>query len=190
MEALKKAILDEGRVIGTHILKVDSFLNHCIDPHLMQKIGNRFAELFAGEGITKIVTIESSGIAPAVFTGLALGVPVIFAKKTESNNLDPDTYRASVHSFTRGVEYVIRINRRFITEDDTILFLDDFLAKGQALLGLIQIANDAGARIAGAGIVIEKGFQDGGRLVRETGIRVESLAIVEKMDPDSITFRE
>ena len=189
MELLKDKILTEGRVIGTEILKVDSFLNHQMDPVLMQKMGERFAEVFAEEGVTKVVTIESSGIAPAIFAGLALGVPVVFAKKTESRNLDQETHQAPVRSFTKGKDYIIRINKRFLSEQDTILFIDDFLAKGQALLGLIRIASDAGAKVAGAGIVIEKGFQDGGELIRQTGIRVESLAILDSMSEDGIIFR-
>ena len=189
---LKKKILEEGRVIGTDVVKVDSFLNHQIDPFLLQKIGARFAEIFAEEEVTKIVTIESSGIAPAVFTGLALGVPVIFAKKTESRNLDDQTYRASIRSFTRGKDYQIRINRRLLEPHDRVLCIDDFLAKGEALLGLRSIIAQAKARMVGAGIVIEKGFQDGGKRLRNEGIRVESLVIIERMKEEdgSIFFCE
>lgn len=184
MDSLKNMIRNEGRVIGTEILKVDNFLNHQIDPELMRQIGEEFASRFEGQGITKVVTLESSGIAPAIFTALYLGVPVIFAKKTESRNLDADTYHASVHSFTRGGEYIIRISRKYLSSDDTILLIDDFLARGRALLGLLEIANQAGAKVAGAGIVIEKGFQDGGTLIRNMGIRVESLAIVSSMSEE------
>ena len=192
MDSLKQKILSEGRVIGTEILKVDSFLNHQVDPTLMKAIGAEFASIFAGQGITKIVTIESSGIAPAVFTGLMLGVPVVFAKKTESRNLDTETYHAAVHSFTRGGEYIIRVSKRYLTAEDTVLFVDDFLARGRALLGLLEIAGQAGARVAGAGVVIEKGFQDGGSLIRNMGIRVESLAIIKDMSEEGsmITFEE
>lgn len=192
MDLLKQKILSEGRVIGTDILKVDSFLNHQVDPILMQAIGQEFASIFSEQGITKIVTIESSGIAPAMFAGLYLNVPVIFAKKTESRNLDANTYQAAVHSFTRGHDYIIRVSRRYLSEDDTVLFIDDFLARGRALLGLLDIAAQAGARVAGAGIVIEKGFQDGGSLIRSQGIRVESLAIIESMSEEgqSIAFKD
>ena len=191
MDLLKKKILSEGRVIGSDILKVDSFLNHQVDPSLMQAIGAEFASIFAGQGITKVVTIESSGIAPAVFAGLNLGVPVIFAKKTESRNLDTETYHAAVHSFTRGGEYIIRVSKRYLSSEDTVLFIDDFLARGRALLGLLEIAGQAGARVAGAGVVIEKGFQDGGSLIRNMGIRVESLAIIQEMSEEGlITFAD
>lgn len=192
MDSLKQKILSEGRVIGTEILKVDSFLNHQVDPILMKAIGAEFASIFAGQGITKVVTIESSGIAPAVFTGLMLGVPVVFAKKTESRNLDTETYHAAVHSFTRGGEYIIRVSKRYLTAEDTVLFVDDFLARGRALLGLLEIAGQAGAKVAGAGVVIEKGFQDGGSLIRNMGIRVESLAIIKDMSEEGslITFEE
>ena len=192
MHLLKQKILSEGRVIGTEILKVDSFLNHQVDPALMKSIGVEFASIFANQGITKVVTIESSGIAPAVFTGLELGVPVIFAKKTASRNLDTETYHAAVHSFTRGGEYIIRVNKRYLSAEDTVLFIDDFLARGRALLGLLEIAGQAGAKVAGAGVVIEKGFQDGGSLIRNMGIRVESLAIIKDMSEEGsvITFEE
>ena len=175
MDLLKQKILSEGRVIGTEILKVDSFLNHQVDPALMKAIGVEFASLFANQGITKVMTIESSGITPAVFTGLELGVPVIFAKKTASRNLDTETYHAAVHSFTRGGEYIIRVSKRYLSAEDTVLFIDDFLARGRALLGLLEIAGQAGAKVAGAGVVIEKGFQDGGSLIRNMGIRLNPL---------------
>src|SRR5665647_3698805 len=192
MDLLKKKILSEGRVIGSDILKVDSFLNHQVDPFLMQAIGTEFASIFADRGITKVLTIESSGIAPALFTGLMLNVPVIFAKKTASRNLDTETYHAAVHSFTRGSEYIVRVSKRYLTAEDTVLLIDDFLARGRALMGLLEIAGQAGSRVAGAGIVIEKGFQDGGALVRSMGIRVESLAIVKEMSEEEslITFAD
>jgi len=158
----------------------------------MKAIGEEFALLFAGQGITKVLTIESSGIAPALFTGLLLQVPVVFAKKTASRNLDTETYHAAVHSFTRGSEYIVRVSKRYLTAEDTVLLVDDFLARGRALMGLLEIAEQAGARIAGAGIVIEKGFQDGGSLIRSMGIRVESLAIIKEMSEEGskITFAD
>lgn len=184
MDLLKQKILSEGRVIGTEILKVDSFLNHQVDPFLLRAIGAEFASIFADYGITKVITIESSGIAPAVFTGLALGVPVIFAKKTASRNLEADTYHADVHSFTRGVMYTVRVSKSYLKEDDTVLLIDDFLAHGRSLIGLLEIAAQAGAHVAGAGIVIEKGFQKGGSMIRKMGIRVESLAIIKEMSEE------
>jgi len=192
MELLKKRVRSEGRIIGTDVLKVDSFLNHQVDPTLMQAIGEEFARRFKDLGITKVLTIESSGIAPALFTGLYLHVPVVFAKKTESRNLDLETYAAPVHSFTRGQEYIIRVSRRYITNKDTVLLIDDFLAQGRAIIGLLDILEQAGAKAAGAGIVIEKGFQKGGSLIREMGIRVESLAIINEMSEEGsvITFSD
>ena len=192
MDLLKDRIVSEGRIVGTDILKVDSFLNHQIDPRVMQEIGKAFAEAFSNEGITKVLTIESSGIAPALSTALCLGVPVIFARKTTSRNLDIDTYISSVHSFTKGTDYVIRVSKRYLNDKDVVLLIDDFLAKGCALQGLIDIVGQSGAKIAGAGIVIEKGFQEGGALIRGMGIRVHSLAIVNEMSEkeNQITFKD
>ncbi len=190
MDLLEKKILEEGIVIGTDVLKVDSFLNHQIDPNIMHAIGKEFARRFSDKKITKILTIEASGIAPAVFTGKELNVPVVYAKKTTSINLDQDTYDASVHSFTKKKDYIIRVSKRFLTAEDSVLIIDDFLANGQAVIGLNEIVEMAGARLVGAGVVIEKGFQDGGALLREMGIRVESLAIIEKMSENKILFKK
>ena len=181
MDLLKNRIISEGKIIGTDILKVDSFLNHQIDPQLLEKIGESFARKFEGAGITKVLTIESSGIAPALFTAKSLGVPSVFARKTTSRNLDNDTYISNVHSFTKGTDYVIRVSKKYLSDGDVVLLIDDFLAKGCALKGLIDIVSQSGAKIAGAGIVIEKGFQEGGALIRDMGIRVHSLAIVKEM---------
>lgn len=181
MKLLKDKILSEGRIIGTDILKVDSFLNHQIDSKLMEEIGKAFATFFSLQGITKILTLESSGIAPALSTGQQMGLPVVFAKKTVSRNLDQETYLSNVHSFTKGQDYVIRVSKQYITEKDTILIIDDFLARGCALRGLIDIVGQSGAKLFGAGIVIEKGFQEGGALIRGMGVRVHSLAIIKKM---------
>jgi len=181
MQLLKDMILSEGRIVGTDILKVDSFLNHQIDPRLMEEIGKAFSSIFSSCGVTKVVTLESSGIAPALSTGQQLGVPVIFAKKTASRNLDNDAFLSTVHSFTKGNDYVIRISKKYLKSDDVVLLIDDFLAKGCALKGLIDIVNQSGARIAGAGIVIEKGFQEGGAMIRDMGVRVHSLAIIKEM---------
>ncbi|MBN1892172.1 MAG: xanthine phosphoribosyltransferase [Clostridiales bacterium] len=192
MELLKNKIISEGRIIGTDILKVDSFLNHQMDPQVMAEIGKAFADVFADEKVTKVLTIESSGIAPAIFTAQHMGVPAIFARKTTSRNLDNETYIANVHSFTKGVDYVIRVSKRYLNKDDTVLLIDDFLAKGCALKGLIDIIGQAGAKIAGAGIVIEKGFQEGGALIRGMGVRVHSLAIVDEMSEkeNRISFKD
>lgn len=190
MDLLEAKILEEGIVLGTEVLKVDSFLNHQIDPNIMYAIGKEFARRFSDKRITKILTIESSGIAPAVFTAKELNVPVIYAKKTTSLNMDHDTYDAPVHSFTKKMDYIIRVSKKFLLDTDSVLIIDDFLANGQAIIGLNEIIEMAGARLVGAGVVIEKGFQDGGALLREMGIRVESLAIIEKMSEKQILFKK
>jgi xanthine phosphoribosyltransferase len=189
MQMLKDRIIRDGQVLPGNILKVDSFLNHQIDPVLMDAIGEEFARRFMNEPITRILTIESSGIAPALFAGYHLRVPVVFAKKTESSNQDPDTFAAPVHSYTRNRDNVIRVACRYLSASDHILVIDDFLAHGEALLGLADLVHQAGASLAGAGIVIEKGFQDGGKRVRTSGIRVESLAIIEDMSDGHVRFQ-
>lgn len=188
MQSLKKRILEEGRLIGDDILKVDSFLNHQIDPLLMEEIGVEFGRRFAGERITRILTIETSGIAPALFAARALKVSVVYAKKAGARNQDASCFQTSVHSFTRDKDYIIQVSKRYLEPEDRILLIDDFLANGQALIGLADIVAQAGATLVGAGVVIEKGFQDGGRLARSMGIRVESLAVIKKMTQGLITF--
>jgi xanthine phosphoribosyltransferase len=188
MNLLKKKIEQEGIVLSHAVLKVDSFLNHQIDPQLMLEIGKEFSRLFAEDGITKILTIESSGIAPSVMTGLQLNVPVIFARKRKSMTLVNDLLTANVHSFTKGETNEISVSNKYINEDDRILIIDDFLANGQAALGLINIVNQAKAHIVGIGIVIEKAFQDGGKTLRETGYRIESLARISSLAEGKVTF--
>ncbi len=188
MQSLKRRILEEGRVAGDGILKVDGFLNHRIDPVLMEEIGAEFGRRFANERITVVLTVETSGIAPALFTARQFRVPVVFAKKAGARNLDDSCYQASVHSFTRDKDYIIQVSRRYLGPDDQVLLLDDFLANGQALIGLSDIVTQSGASLVGAGIVIEKGFQEGGRLVRNMGIRVESLAVIRTMSKGQIEF--
>lgn len=190
MEALKKAILEQGVIAGVDVLKVDSFLNHQINPALMNEIGRTFAERFADAGVTKVVTIETSGIAPALFTAFHLNVPLLFAKKTRSITLDSRTFESTVLSFTKRREYRIVVEQEHLSAGDTVLLVDDFLAAGQALRGLLDIVRQSGAQCAGAGIVIEKGFQHGGDRLRESGVRVESLAIIESMANHRITFRD
>lgn len=164
------------------------FLNHQIDPVLMQEIGKEFAKRFKEENITKIVTIESSGIAPAVMAALELGVKVIFARKRKSLTLQDNMYVASVYSFTKQETNEISLSRNHIDESDRVLIIDDFLANGQAALGLMSLVEQAGASIAGLGIVIEKAFQDGGKKLREQGVRVESLAEIASLDNGTVTF--
>lgn len=191
MELLKQRIIKDGHIKPGNIIKVDSFLNHQLDITLINEIGREFARLFSDCKVTKILTIEASGIGIAAITAQHFGsVPVVFAKKTKSKNLDGELYTSQVESFTRGTVSDIQVAKKFITGDDCVLIIDDFLAKGKALLGLIDIVEQSGAALAGCGIVIEKGFQDGGAVLREKGVRLESLAIVESADESGFTFRE
>ena len=188
MHALEQKILAEGIVLSEEVLKVDSFLNHQIDPVMMQQIGQEFARLFKDAGITKIITIEASGIAPAVMAGLELGVPVIFARKYQSLTLKDDLYRSKVFSFTKQVESTIAISNKHISSSDKVLVIDDFLANGQAALGLADLIHQAQAEVVGIGIVIEKSFQPGRELLLEKGYRVESLARVKSLANGTVEF--
>jgi xanthine phosphoribosyltransferase len=188
MKLLEEKIIQEGRALSEHVLKVDSFLNHQIDPTLMNEIGLEFSERFKNQGITKIVTIESSGIAPAVFTGLHLDAPVIFARKRKSITLVDDLVTASIHSFTKNETNEISLSRKFLNEHDRVLIIDDFLANGEAALGLVEMVKQTGASIAGIGIVIEKSFQPGAAKLKESGLRVESLARIASLSKGKVTF--
>jgi xanthine phosphoribosyltransferase len=190
MELLKRRIDQEGRVLSTDVLKVDSIINHQIDPVLMLEIGKEFAERFKDSKITKVLTIESSGIAPGLMTALELGVPVIFARKRKSLTLVEDLLTASVHSFTKQETNEISVSNKFLTPEDRVIIIDDFLANGQAALGLVDIVKQAGAEVAGIGILIEKSFQLGGSLLRKEGIRVESLARISSLENGKITYLE
>ena len=186
MHALEQKILAEGIVLSEEVLKVDSFLNHQIDPVMMQLIGQEFARLFKDAGITKIITIEASGIAPAVMAGLELGV--IFARKYQSLTLKDDLYRSKVFSFTKQTESTIAISNKHISSTDKVLVIDDFLANGQAALGLADLIHQANAEVVGIGIVIEKSFQPGRDLLLEKGYRVESLARVKSLANGTVEF--
>ena len=190
MKELEEKILKEGHALSENILKVDSFINHQVDPVLMQQIGDAFAGHFGNKGITKVVTIESSGIAPALMTAISLNVPMIILKKQPSKVLNDNLLQTVVTSFTKGTSYELTLSHQFIEENDNVLIIDDFLANGCALLGLIDIVKKSGATLEGAGIVIEKGFQNGGQKIRDMGVRLESLAIVDSMTDDSLTFRD
>ena len=192
MNFLEERILKDGVVKEGNVLKVDSFLNHQMDVALMDEIGKEFYRRFADVPVTKILTIEASGIAIAYAVARCFGVPLVFAKKAKSINLDGDMYTAEVESFTHKNKNQVIVSKRFLNADDKLLIVDDFLANGCALQGLISIANMAGAEVSGIGIVIEKGFQCGGRAIRNLGYRLESLAIVEGMDAEKKTvfFRE
>lgn len=190
MQLLKDRIRRDGQVIGGNILKVDSFLNHQMDIELFAEFGKEFKRRFADCNINKILTIEASGIGIACIVAQSFGVPVVFAKKNPTKNIAGDVYTSQVESFTHGRLYNIIVSKRFLSPDDHVLLIDDFLANGCALKGLIDIVKSSGATLEGAGIIIEKGFQDGGRSLREAGVRLESLAIVDSMSEDgSIVFR-
>ena len=191
MNFLEERILKDGVVKPGNVLKVDSFLNHQMDIALMEEIGKEFKRRFEGKHINKVLTIEASGIGIAAFVAREFGVPLVFAKKSKSINIDGEMLVAEVESFTHKNKNQVIVSKRFLTAEDHLLIIDDFLANGCALQGLIQIANSAGASVEGLGIVIEKGFQSGGRAIRNMGFHLESLAIVDAMDAEtgSITFR-
>ena len=192
MNFLEERILKDGVVKPGNVLKVDSFLNHQMDIALMDEIGREFYRRFAGKKITKVLTIESSGIAVAYPVAREFGVPLVFAKKSKSINIEGEMYVAEVESFTHKNKNQVIVSKKFLSRDDRVLIIDDFLANGCALQGLISITEAAGATVEGLGIVIEKGFQIGGHVIRNLGYRLESLAIVEGMDAETgtITFRE
>ena len=192
MELLKERIRKDGKVKDGNVLKVDSFLNHQIDVKLLEEIGKEFKRLFGNEEVTKVLTIEASGIGIAVETARAFGVPVVFAKKSKTKNIAGEVYTSKVMSYTHGREYDIIVSKDFLGPEDRVLIVDDFLANGAALEGLIQLITDAGATLCGCGIVIEKGFQPGGEELRKRGINIQSLAIVDSMDPATgeICFRD
>lgn len=188
MELLKQKILSEGTALSESVLKVDNFLNHQIDPELMVEIGKEFKNYFSNKNITKILTLESSGIAPSVMAGLELGVPVVFARKRKSLTLNEDLLTAEVYSYTKQETSNIAVAGKFLKKDDNVLIIDDFLANGEAANALINVVNKAGANISGIGIVIEKAFQKGGTALREENYDVYSLARIESLKNGEIKF--
>lgn len=190
MKQLEDKIREEGRALSDQVLKVDAFLNHQVDPVLMKGIGKEFAERFKDAQIDRIVTLESSGIAPAMMTALEMGIPFVFARKRKSLTLQDDLVEADVYSFTKQETNRISLSRRFVLPGERVLVIDDFLANGEAALGLTQLVEAAGAEVAGVGIVIEKSFQPGRDKLIERGYRVESLARVAKLEKDHISFVE
>ena len=190
METLEDRILKDGYVLGENILKVDSFLTHQVDLHLMKEIGEVFAAKFKNAGITKVVTIEASGIAPALYTADALGVPMIFAKKSKNITMNEGILTAEVFSFTKQVTNTVSIAGKYLSEKDKVLIVDDFLANGQAAKGLVEIVEQAGAKVEAVGIVIEKSFQEGRGLLEEAGIPVFSLARLERFENGKVVFKE
>ena len=189
MKALEEKIVKEGSVLPGHILKVGSFLNQRIDVEFMMKMGQEVADLYQGEKITKVLTIEASGIAFAFAVAAQLGVPMAYAKKHTSANIGNDIYSAVVHSYTHNKDYTIVISKEYLSENDRILIADDFLACGNALKGLMAMSKEAGAEVVGCAIAVEKGFQGGGDKLRAEGVRIESLAIVDSMTDTEVTFR-
>ena len=190
MEELRKRILKEAEVGEGDIIRVDMFLNHCMDVALLERIGKQLARRFKGERVTKVLTVEASGIAVACFTALALGVPAVYAKKFQTGYIDPNVYSAEVHSFSMEKSYTIRVSRRYLDPDDRVLLVDDILASGQAILGLLEIVSKAGSEVAGVGVAIEKATKDGGDVLRRMGIRVESLAVISRLEDGHILLAD
>ena len=190
MKFMEDRILRDGQVRPGNILKVDSFLNHQLDISLLNEVGKAFYERFKDKGVTRILTVEASGIAIACMTANYFGTPVIFAKKSKSRNLDGDLYTSVVHSFTYGIDNTVTLSKKFLGPDDKVLIVDDFLANGKAVNGLLDICRQAGAEVVGIGIAIEKGFQRGGYDLRERGYDLLSLAVVDEMSDTGIVFRK
>lgn len=190
MKLLEERILKDGQVRPGNVLKVDCFLNHQLDVELLDDIGAEFKRIFGNDGVNKILTIEASGIAIACMTARHFDVPVVFAKKAKSKNIDGDVFTSKVQSYTYGKEYEITLAKKFLGPQDRVLILDDFLANGKAMRGLLDVCKQAGATVAGIGVCIEKGFQTGGAELRSEGYKLASLAIVDHMDDEgSLTFR-
>lgn len=190
MKAMEEKILRDGKVLPGGILKVGSFLNQQIDTDFLKDMGDEIARLFASSGVTKVLTIEASGIAIAAAVGISLGVPMVFAKKHKTSNVDGSVYTSVVHSFTHNTDYTIVVSSDYLLPGDRVLLVDDFLANGKALCGLIDLCDQAGAQVVGISAAIEKGFQGGGDALRARGFRVESLAVIDAMDDNTITFRK
>ena len=188
MEKLCKRILEEGQALSENVLKVDSFLNHGVDSKLMYEIGTCFKQYFQDKGATKIFTIESSGIAPTVMTALQMNLPMVTLKKQTSKILNGEVYQTTVHSFTKNSDYELTLSKKFINKDDNIIIIDDFLANGEAALGAIRLVEEAGAKVCGIGIVIEKLFQPGRAMLEEKGYDIYSLARIKKLGKDLIEF--
>ncbi len=188
MELLKQRILQDGKCFAGGILKVDSFINHQMDPQLLYKTAEEFALRFKNDNVTKIVTIEASGIAPAIMLGYIMQLPVVFVKKKQPKTME-NMLTSTVHSFTKDRDYTVCISGDFLTPEDNILFIDDFLAFGNAAIGMIDLAEKAGAKIAGMGFIIEKAFQHGRNEIEKRGVKVESLAIIDSLDNCQIKIR-
>lgn len=188
MKLLEDRIRQDGVVLPGNVLKVNQFLNHQIDPQLMYEIGQEFARLFKERPVTKILTVEASGIAPAIMAGLVMNVPVLFARKKKPSTLDDMTYTAEVYSYTKKVTNTISVDSKFLSENDHVLIIDDFLANGQAVKGMLEICRQADVKVEGVGIVVEKSFQEGADWIKNQGIRLESLARISSFENDTVHF--
>lgn len=188
MKLLEDYIRQNGQIINEHVLKVDSFLNHQVDPQLMKAIADDFKEHFKDKKVTKVVTVETSGIAPSLFLAYALNVPLVFMKKSASRIMQDDNYMTTVHSFTKDIDYELMVSKKYLNSDDHVIFVDDFMANGEACLGAIRLIEDAKASLEGIGIVIEKSFQDGRKKLEDKGYDVYALARVKAMKPGFIEF--
>jgi len=190
MDELKRRILSEAEVGEGDILRVDMFLNHCIDVALLERLGGQLARRFKGERITKVLTAESSGIALACFVARALEVPAVYAKKFQTGYIDPQVYSAETHSFSLEKSYTLRVSKRYLGAEDRVLLVDDILSNGQAILGLLELVSKAGGEAAGVAVAIEKAMRDGGKVLRRMGLRVEALATVARVEDGRILFQE
>ena len=190
MQLLKERILSEGRVLPGNILKVDGFLNHRVDMKLVRAMAEEFAKLFDINGITAVLTVEASGIALGAACAAEWGVPLLFAKKAKSDNIEGGLYKSDIFSYTYKKNVTLLMSMQWLDSNDKVLIVDDFLANGEALRGLVDIVTQAGAELIGIGIAIEKGFQSGGQIIRAAGLNLKSLAVIEKMDEHGIIFRE
>lgn len=188
MKLLEDRIRQDGVVLPGNVLKINQFLNHQIDPQLMYEIGQEFARLFKERPVTKILTVEASGIAPAIMAGLVMNVPVLFARKKKPSTLDDMTYTAEVYSYTKKVTNTISVDSKFLSENDHVLIIDDFLANGQAVKGMLEICRQADVKVEGVGIVVEKSFQEGADWIKGQGIRLESLARISSFENDAVHF--
>jgi xanthine phosphoribosyltransferase len=189
MEELKQRVLAEGRLLSGDIVRVDRFLNHQVDVALLERIGNHMAGLFRDEGVTRVLTVEASGIAPALFAARALGVPLVYAKKYRPGHLSDDAYSAELYSYTKRQEHTVRVSKACLFPGDRVLIVDDFLAQGMSCLALLEIAAEAGAEVAGIAVAVEKGFQDGGKKLRERGVRVEPLCCIDRIEDGKLYLR-
>lgn len=188
MEILKQAIMDKGVILSDEVLKLDALLNHQVDPEMVMEMGREFAKRFEGESITKVITVESSGIPAAFTTALQFGVPLVFAKRKKTLTSDQENYSERVPSFTKGIVTDIMVSKAFLTKEDRVLFIDDIIANGDAARGLIRIIERAGSELAGMGVIVEKTFQKGAATIREQGIRVESLVKIAGLSEGIIKF--